>query len=92
VAGHVYRLARLRHGLFQARTGCLAIILQAGIGQVAALRLKGSILDVRTVISVVNPPGIKGTDATIDAVHHVAFIQREFRKGQPILTVDAGYQ
>jgi len=56
------------------------------------VQLEVGVLNVRVLVNVVDPLGIEGAGAALDAVHHVAFFKQELRKVGPVLAGDTGDQ
>ncbi len=62
----------------------------AGVRQVAVVQLEVGTGDVRVLVDVVHPLGVKRAGAAFDAVNDVAFFQKEFGQVAAVLACDAG--
>ena len=61
----------------------------AGVAQIAIVQLEAGIFDVRVLVDVIYPGGVKAGCAAFDAVHGVAFSQQKFGQIGAVLTGDA---
>ena len=50
----------------------------AGVGQVAIVQFEVSVINMRVLVDVVYPLGVKRASPAFDAVHDIAFFQKEF--------------
>ena len=76
-----------------ARLGLLDDADQVGgVGQVAVVHGEAQILLVRILIEMVDTAGVEGRRAALDAVHHVALLQQEFRQIGAVLAGDPGHE
>ena len=64
----------------------------AGVGQVAVVQFEVGIVNVRVLVDVVHPLGVKRAGPALDAMHDVAFFQQKLSQVRAVLAGDAGDQ
>jgi hypothetical protein len=61
-----------------------------GVGQVAVVKVEAGLIGVGVHIEMIDPLGVEGGGAALDAVDLIALLQQEFSQVGTVLAGDAG--